>query len=143
MSPKPVESPVEKALRFAPDDLDRPFWEACERGEFLLQRCPQSGRFHWPAGADPETGSGLEWVPASGRGTIHTFTILHKAYREEWATRVPYNVVVVELEEGPLFHSNLVDCANENIRVGMPVELVFQQSEDGPNLPCFRPRRDT
>ena len=58
------------------------------------------------------------------------------------APHVPYNVVVVELEEGPLFHSNLVDCANENIRVGMPVELVFQQSEGGPNLPCFRPRRD-
>ncbi len=140
MSEPPPDDRLEIPLAFAPDDIDRPFWEGCARGEFLLQRCPRSGRWRWPAGADPETGSGLEWVPASGRGTIHTFTILHKAYREKWAARVPYNVVVVELEEGPLFHSNLVDCANEDIRVGMPVELVFQQSEGGPTLPCFRPR---
>ncbi len=127
---------------YGPDALDQPFWEGCERGEFLLQRCPQSGRWHWPAVADPETGSGLEWVPASGRGTLHTFTIIHKAYSEEYAERVPYNVVVVELEEGPLFHSNLVECANEDIRVGMPVEVLFEKTEGGAVLPLFRPRRD-
>lgn len=131
------QSPID----YAPDDLDRPFWEACQRGEFLLQRCPTSGRYRWPAGADPQTGSGLEWVPASGRGSVHTFTIIHKVYRQEFAARVPYNVVVVELEEGPFFHSNLVECANEDIRVGMPVELVFCRRDDGVNLPCFRPRR--
>ena len=125
---------------YAPDDVDAPFWEACERGEFLLQRCPRSGRHHWPAVADPEHGSGLEWVPASGRGTIHTFTILHKAYSAEHAERVPYNVIVVELEEGPLFHSNLIECPNEEIEVGMPVELVWER-RDGANLPLFRPRR--
>lgn len=135
-------SPIDQALALAPDDLDRPFWEGCERGELLLQRCPRSGRWHWPAAADPETGSGLEWVAASGRGTIHTFTIIHKVYRPEWAARVPYNVIVVELEEGPFFHSHLVDCPNEEIRVGMPVELVFRRTQEGLNLPCFRPRRD-
>ena len=128
-------------LDYAADDLDRPFWEGCERGEFLLQRCPKSGRWHWPAGADPETGSGLEWVPASGRGSVHTFTIIHKVFREAYAERVPYNVIVVELEEGPLFHSNLIECANEDIRVGMPVELVFEK-QAGTTLPRFRPRRD-
>jgi uncharacterized OB-fold protein len=128
-------------LDYAPDDLDRPFWEGCERGEFLLQRCPKSGRWHWPASADPETGSGLEWVPASGRGSVHTFTIIHKVFREAYAERVPYNVIVVELEEGPFFHSNLIECANEDIRVGMPVELVFEK-ENGATLPRFRPRRD-
>lgn len=131
---------TQRPLDYAPDELDRPFWEACERGEFLLQRCPRSGRWHWPASADPETGGGLEWVPASGRGSVHTFTILHKAYRPEWAERVPYNVVVVELEEGPLFHSNVVGCANEDIYVGMPVELVFERDANGANLPRFRPR---
>ena len=134
MSPKPLD--------YAPDDLDRPFWEACERGEFLLQRCPESGRWHWPAVADPQTGSGLEWVPASGRGTVHTFTVIHKVFRKEYAERVPYNVIVVELEEGPFFHSNLVDCANQDIRVGMPVEVQFQKMDDGTILPLFRPRPD-
>ena len=125
---------------FAPDDLDRAFWEGCQRGEFLLQRCPRSGRWQWPAGADPETGSDLEWRPASGRGTIHTFTIIHKVFRPEYAARVPYNVIVVELEEGPFFHSNLIECENSEIRVGMPVEVVFETREGEMTLPRFRPR---
>ena len=126
----------------APDALDLPFWEACQRGEFLLQRCPASGRYHWPAVADPETGATLEWVAASGRGTIHTFTILHKVYRASHADRVPYNVVVVELEEGPFFHSNVIDCDNDDIHVGMPVEVVFEKRSDLLTLPLFRPRRE-
>lgn len=128
-----------RALDFALDDLDRPFWQGCQRGEFLLQRCPRSGRWHWPAVSDPETGGALEWVPASGRGAIHTFTVLHKAYQPDYADRVPYNVIVVELEEGPLFHSNLIGCDNAAIRVGMPVEVVFDRVDDELTLPRFRP----
>lgn len=133
MNPSPLD--------FAPDDIDRPFWEGCERGEFLLQRCPRSGRWHWPAATDPETGSDLEWVPATGRGSIHTFTVIHKVFREEYASRVPYNVIVVELEEGPFFHSNLIEYAKEDLHVGLPVELVFVREDGGPNLPLFRPLR--
>jgi uncharacterized OB-fold protein len=128
---------------FAPDELDLPFWEACQRGEFLLLRCPESGRYHWPAVSDPETGSNLEWVPASGRGTIHTFAVLHKAYRREYAGRVPYNVIVVELEEGPFFHSNLIECDNAEIHVGMRVEVVFERQNDQLTLPLFRPRSES
>ena len=84
----------------------------------------------------------LDFAPDDLDRPIHTFTIIHKAYRPEYAERVPYNVVVVELEEGPLFHSNLVGCRNEDIRVGMPVELVFEKSAEGPTLPLFRPRTD-
>ncbi|MBW1883466.1 MAG: OB-fold domain-containing protein [Deltaproteobacteria bacterium] len=141
MSPIPID-PVDSIIDFAPDDLDRPFWEGCQRGEFLLQRCPRSGRWHWPAGADPETGSDLEWTAASGRGTIHTFTIIHKAFRPEFAERVPYNVIVVELEEGPFFHSNLIECENSEIRVGMPVEVVLERLDQGMTLPRFRPRSE-
>jgi hypothetical protein len=53
---------------------------------------------------------------------------------------VPYNVVVVELEEGPFFHANVVDCPNEAIHIGMPVEVVFDDVSDEVTLPRFRPR---
>lgn len=130
-----------KPRDLAPDELDVPFWEACRRHEFLLQRSSRTGRYHWPAVCDPETGrEGMEWVPASGRGVVHTFTIIHQPFRPELAERVPYNVVVVELEEGPLFHSNLVGCANEDIRIGMPVEVVFEDVSEDVTLPRFRPR---
>lgn len=135
-----MSAPPVHPLDLAPDDLDRPFWEACRRHEFLLQRSSRSGRYHWPAVCDPETGrEGMDWVPASGRGVVHTFTIIHQAFRSELADRVPYNVVVVELEEGPLFHSNVVGCPNDAIHVGMPVEVVFDDVSEEVTLPRFRP----
>ncbi|MEJ2204688.1 MAG: OB-fold domain-containing protein [Gemmatimonadota bacterium] len=131
---------VRDPLDFAPDDLDRPFWEGCRRHEFLLQRSGITGRYYWPAVCDPESGrEGMEWVRASGRGVIHTFSIVHQAYRPDLVDRVPYNVVVVELEEGPFFHSNVVDCPNEAIHIGMPVEVVFDDISDEVTLPRFRP----
>ena len=126
-------------LSLAPE-IDREFWEGCRRHEFLLQRCRVSGRYHWPAVSDPETGrANMEWVRASGRGVVHTFSVIHQIFRPEFAERVPYNVIVVELEEGPFFHSNLVDCPNDEIRVGMPVEVVFEDVSEDVSLPLFRP----
>ena len=123
------------------DDIDAPFWEACRRHEFVLARCRASGRWHWPAVSDPVDGLELDWLPASGLGAVHTFTVIHQIFRREFADRVPYNVIVVELEEGPLFHSNLVECAKEDIRVGLPVEVVFDDVDAEVTLPRFRPRR--
>jgi len=135
-----VSPRVPHPLEFAPDDADKVFWEACRRHEFLLQRCSTTGRYHWPAVSDPETGRGeMTWVPASGRGTVHTFSIIHHVFRPELAERVPYNVVVVELDEGPFFHSNVVDCPNEEIYIGMAVEVVFDDLSDEVTLPRFRP----
>ena len=134
-----MSAPPDPLLR-APE-VDREFWEACRRHEFLLQRCRVSGRYHWPAVSDPETGrANMEWVPASGKGVIHTFSIIHQIFRPELADRVPYNVIVVELDEGPFFHSNLVDCPNDQIRIGMPVEVVFEDISEDVSLPLFRPQ---
>jgi uncharacterized OB-fold protein len=134
-----VSSGVRDPLEFAPDELDRPFWEGCRRHEFLLQRSRVTGRYHWPTVCDPEAGlEGMEWVAASGRGQVHTFSIIHQAFRPELTDRVPYNVVVVELEEGPFFHSNVVDCPNDEIHIGMPVEVVFDDVSEDVTLPRFR-----
>ena len=59
---------------------------------------------------------------------------------QELADRVPYNVVVVELEEGPFFHSNVVGCPNQAVHIGMPVEVVFDDVSEDVTLPRFRPR---
>ena len=135
MSPR-----VRHPLEFAPDDLDRPFGEGCRRHESLLQCSRVTGRYHWPAVCDPEAGrAGMEWVRASGRGVVHTFSIIHQAFRKELADRVPYNVVVVELEEGPFFHSNVVGCPNQAIHIGMPVEVVFSDVTAEITLPHFQP----
>jgi uncharacterized OB-fold protein len=80
---------------------------------------------------------------AAAKNTIRTspLSIIHQAYRPELAELVPYNVVVVELEEGPFFHANVVGCPNEAIHIGVPVEVVFDDVSNEVTLPRFRPRR--
>ena len=84
----------------------------------------------------------MEWIEASGRATIHTFTVIHRPFLPSWADDVPYNVVVVELEEGPLMFTN-VTCANEQLEVGMPVEVTFLDMPGKGTLPQFRPTTDS
>lgn len=130
--PKPV--PV-------PDDASRPFFEAAQRDELVVPRCPAC-RAHVVPGSLACTECyhpDLEWVPASGRGTLFTFGIVHKLFHPAFAADLPYNVAVVELEEGPRINTNIVGVANEDLRVGMPVTVVFEAGETGFKLPRFRP----
>lgn len=126
----------------APDELDLPFWEACRRHELLVHRCGRCGRSYWPATCCVEHGGdAMAWAPARGIGTLHTWTVYHHAYTPAFADRVPYIVAVVRLDEGPFLHTGLVDCRPDECRVGLPVEVVFEDRDDGTTLPWFRPRR--
>ncbi|MBI2216093.1 MAG: OB-fold domain-containing protein [Candidatus Rokubacteria bacterium] len=119
---------------------NRPFWEATKRHELRLQRCGACGRFRYPpAPVCPDCLSeDAEWTPVSGRGTVTTFIVMHKVYFQSFAGDVPYNVVQVELEEGPRLTANLVDVPNEGMTVGMPVEVVFDDVTPEITLPRFR-----
>lgn len=123
------------------NELNRPFWEAAKRHELFLQRCQRCGHYHYPAGESCPSclSDGLEWVKASGRGTIYTWTVFHQVYHPSFASDVPYAVVAVELAEGPRITTNLVDCPVEGIRIGMPVEAVFDDVTAEVTLPKFRP----
>ncbi len=121
------------------DAADLPFWEACERHEFLLQRCGVCGRHYWPAAnCVDHGGQDMAWVRASGRGEVHVWTIQHVAHHPDWKGKAPYNVCVVKLEEGPFFHSNVIDCPNEAIRTGLKVQVTFQPHPNGMTVPVFR-----
>ncbi|MBB6191002.1 hypothetical protein FHS51_001222 [Sphingobium wenxiniae] len=123
------------------DHLDLPFWEGARRGELLLHRCGICGKHYWPASRCVEHGgTDMAWVPASGRGTVHTYTIMHHAYAPRMAPHVPYCVAVLKLEEGPFFHTNIVDCPMEGIHVGLEVAVRFEEDEvSGLTLPVFAP----
>jgi uncharacterized protein len=126
------------------DHLDLPFWEGTGRGELLLHRCGVCGKYYWPASRCVEHGdAGMAWAPASGRGTVHSYTIMHHAYAPRMASRLPYCVAVLTLEEGPFFHTNIVDCPMEDIHVGLAVTVRFEEDEtSGLTLPVFFPARD-
>jgi uncharacterized OB-fold protein len=76
----------------------------------------------------------------SGRGTVFSFVVFHRAYHPAFSNDVPYNVALVELEEGPLMISNVIGVAPDAVYIGMPVEVVFVEIAPGIWLPKFRPR---
>ena len=122
--------------RITPDNA--PFWEAARRHELRLPKCDACGRIWWPPGpVCPDClGDRISWAPVSGRGTVSSFVVFHKAWFPEFET--PYAVVQIELEEGPRLTANLVDVPNAEIRVGMPVAVVFDDVTPGVTIPRFR-----
>jgi len=117
------------------------FWEACRHHELRLQYCARCGAVrHPPRPTCPQCVSfDFEWRRASGRGIVYTFTIVHGPTLAAFQASAPYNVVVIQLVEGPFFVSNLVGCSADRITVGMPVEVVFEDVSDTVTLPKFRP----
>lgn len=121
------------------DDL--PFWDGARRGELRLPRCRACGETWWPPSpVCPKCLAGdVEWYPTSGRGRVASWVVFHKAYYPGFET--PYNVAWIELEEGPRITSGVVD-APDDLRIGLPVDVVFEQLTDEITLPMFRPRLD-
>lgn len=81
----------------------------------------------------------LEWSQLSGLGTVVSFIVYHRAWHPDFANRLPYNVAVVELEEGPQIISTVIGCEPADISVGLPVTVVFEPDR-GAILPKFIPR---
>ncbi len=118
-----------------------PFWEAAKQRRLKLQRCNSCGKAWYPIGpACPFCFSmDFAWSPMSGRGTLHNYVVYHKAWTPWFEKRVPYAVVQVQLEEGPRLTTNLLDCALDAIRIGMPVEAAYEDVTDEITLLQFRP----
>ena len=123
-----------------PSAHDAEFWAAAKNGKLLLQRSMSTGSFQTYPRAHALGGCehGLEWVESSGRGVVHTFSIVRRSFYP--ALEAPYVIVVVELEEGVKFTGHLVDCPPDDVRIDMPVEVTFHKLTDEIALPCFRPR---
>ena len=119
-----------------------PFWEAARRHQLVVQRCRGCGRRRFPARdiCSRCLSREAEWAPASGRGVLFSFAVMHQVYHPGFAAEVPYAVVVIELEEGGRILSNLVGCPVRDITIGMPVEVVFDDVSPEVTLPKFRPR---
>jgi uncharacterized protein len=122
-----------------PDAIDQPFWNACCHGRLLVYRCNVCARSLWPAGACPDHGmADMSWVEASGKGRLHTWTVVHQQYSRSFAPE-PVVVAVVLLDEGPLMHTNLLRSPGESRVVGMPLRVEFSEIADGVALPVFVP----
>ncbi len=124
-----------------PDEESAPFFEGAHQHRLMLMRCDDCGRFRYPARdrCDACWSTSTSWVQASGRGTVYTFGLMHQVYHPGFRDQIPYNVTVVELEEGPRMTTNIVGLPNDQIRVGMAVEVMFEEISNGISLPKFQP----
>jgi len=121
----------------AVDDENRFFWTAGAEGELRFLRCQSCGYWlHPPAPYCPGCG-GRDVAPeaVSGRGQVWSFTVNHHPWD---GTPEPWNIVLVELDEQPGLRltSNLVGVANDDLRIGMPVQVTFEE-HDGVWFPLF------
>ena len=105
----------------------------------MLQRCPAGHVFYYARTHCPQCLSrDLEWVEASGRGTLYSFTICERAQSPDFEPDVPYVVAAIALEEGPRMTSLLVDTPLDQVRCDMPVQVTWQDVSDEVSMPYFR-----
>ncbi|HTN63313.1 MAG TPA: Zn-ribbon domain-containing OB-fold protein, partial [Devosia sp.] len=118
--------------------ISQPFWDSCKAGKMQLQRCGACGTYaFYPVYICPECASReLEWTPVTGKGSIHTYTV---ATKSSFEIEGPLIVALVELEEGAMMVSNIVNTAPETVRIGLPVRVRYEAVSDDITLPMFEP----
>ena len=119
------------------------YWEGCRRHELLIQRCRDCGYHRFYPGPICQAFDCLsmdfDWVQSSGKGTVYTLTVVARAPNEMWADLAPYALVLIELDEGPVMFSRAVDIPAFDVKIGMRMEVVFEDLTDEVTLPFFRP----
>lgn len=115
------------------------FWTGVERGELRIQKCGACGELRHPPGPMCPACHSVEreHVVASGRGAVHSHVVHH--HPPVPGRTPPYVVALVELEEGVRIVGNVIGCPPEDVRIGLPVELVFERMDDELTLPQWTP----
>jgi uncharacterized protein len=125
-----------------PDALTQFFWDGCREHRLLIQRCTNCGHYiHLPRLVCRFClSTSLQPEQVSGRGVVDTFTIPLQPFDRYFANRVPYTLAVIELAEEKHLKmvSNVVELDPDDVRVGMPVEVVFSEVAPGVTLPLFK-----
>lgn len=118
------------------------FWEGTKEGKYLIQHCKDcDAKIFYPRKYCPECWSGnLNWIEASGKGTIFTFSTAYSMVEPRFMDELPYTLAFIDLEEGIRIMSRIVECDPEDIKIGMKVEVVFYERDEY-MLPYFRPIR--
>ena len=133
------EAPRKNLPQITPETAE--YWAGCKRHELLIQRCADchAAQFYPRMLCTHCSGNRLDWVRASGRATLASYTIVHRAVSQAYAGEVPYVVALVRLEEGPTMMSNVVGSSAANLKIGMPLEVVFDDWTEDVTVPKFQP----
>jgi uncharacterized OB-fold protein len=134
------DRPWERPLP-APDRVSAPFWAAADEGRLLYQECPACDhRQFYPRAVCTACGADPEWAEASGRGVVHTYTVVRQYGAPPFRDELPYVVAMIELEEGVRMLGNVTDCDVDAVEIGMPVQAYAIAVAEGVAVPFWRPR---
>lgn len=124
-----------------PFDFSLPYWEGTRQKKLMLQYCKSAGKFqHFPRPVSIFTGRrrDLEWREVSGKGVVFSYTVTHRG-TPAFRGSEPYAVVSVTLDAGVNIIANIVNCNEEDLKVGMKVKPHWHPLEDGRHLLMFQP----
>jgi len=131
--PKPRPAPF-------PDHDSAPYWAAAHEGRLVVQRCTRCGAHQlYPRDRCISCRGPVEWVDASGRGTVYSFTVIRQNHQRPFRDQIPYVVALVDLEEGPRVMTNVVGCDPEDVNIDMPVTATFEAVSDQAGIALFSP----
>ncbi len=118
----------------------QPFWDGLKERRLLLQKCSDCGTVrHYPRPMCGECHSmETDWIEASGKGTVYSWTETHHPFHFGFKAEVPYILVTVTLAEGVRIQTKLLDAKVEDLKLDLPVEVVFAQETPDLVLPYFR-----
>jgi uncharacterized protein len=108
----------------------------------VLQRCQNCGAHQlYPRDHCLVCRGPVDWVEASGRGTVYSFTVIRQNYSRPFRDWIPYVVALVDLEEGPRVMTNVVGCEPDDVHIGMAVRATFEAVSDEAGIALFSPAR--
>lgn len=124
------------------DPYAEQFWTYTKTKDFRLQQCSECGKFRWPPGptCDQCLSDEFTWTPMGGRGKVLSWTTFRRGYFPEYPA--PHTIIVLELDEGPLFVAYPVEMDVSDLREGMTLSLRWADGQDKYgefNLPVFGP----
>jgi uncharacterized protein len=122
-----------------PTMVSRPFWEGCQRGELLFQHCNVCDGATWSPALMCYYcySTDLQWRQSKGEGEVYSWTVVWRPQTPQFT--VPYAAVIMRMDEGYDFLSNMIDCEPDAIRVGMRAKVAFRRLNDEITLPYFVP----
>ena len=125
-----------------PTKYSASYWAAIRRHDLVLQHCTDCETYrHYPRPRCPQCLSPrFEWAKAAGTGTVYSFSVVFRPLTRAFLEDVPYAFALVDLDEGVRMVSTIVGCAPEEVYIGMPVEVSFEDVTAEVTLPRFRPR---
>lgn len=124
-----------------PRGEERTWYEGAAQGQLLIQRCTACGRaIFYPRAVCPQCHApDPAWIAASGGGTLHSYSVLHRAGTPGWEADVPYVVALIDLDEGVRVMGNVLDAVPSTVRIGMRVHVTFQDRGEGLVVPQWTP----